>query len=129
GPKRRRAATGHDGLATMKRQARRQQSRKPPIQSKPPRMCHRAARASRLRQESRQADAQEWTGYGQWPLTWRAWLNGGDQPSVGPHRWASIHRPLASTTDVSTCLAGIDQYLRSRESLHVFGTTVNPFLR
>ena len=32
-----------------------------------------------------------------------------DQPSAEACCWASIHRPLARTTEVSICLAGIDQ--------------------
>src|SRR5439155_8897970 len=43
--------------------------------------------------------------------------------------WSANHRALARTTDVSICLAGIDQYVRSRRSLSPLGTTANPFRR
>lgn len=41
----------------------------------------------------------------------------------------SIPRRLARTTDVSICLTGIDQYVRSNRSLSAAGTNSNPFRR
>src|SRR5258706_13037626 len=44
-------------------------------------------------------------------------------------RCASTQRRSARTTDVSICLSGIDQYLRSSRSLSLAETTVNPLRR
>src|SRR5688572_30800021 len=41
----------------------------------------------------------------------------------------SIHRRLARTTEVSICLAGMDQYFFSRRSLSPPSRRVNPFRR
>src|SRR5215211_2209003 len=58
----------------------------------------------------------------------------GDDSRTEFHRtlicvWLSTQALLARTTDVSTCLGGIDQYVRSSRSFASLGSVVNPLRR
>ena len=50
-------------------------------------------------------------------------------PSAHNNDLAAIHRALASTTEVSICRSGIDQYFLSKRSISFLATTVYPFRR